>query len=66
MLRKASPLGWPNKLALMGTLGIPPREMAAVSKQEVSLSQTEEKPLWWYHKEQGVGREGGDRPEESL
>lgn len=60
MLGKASPLGQPNKLALMGTLGIPPREMAALSKQEVSLSQTED------HKEQGVGREGGDRPEESL
>lgn len=41
MLGKASPLEQPNKLALMGTLGIPPRERAAVSKQEVSLSQAE-------------------------
>lgn len=58
VLGKASPLGQPNKLALMGTLGIPPREMAAVSKQEVSLSQTEEKHLWWYHKR---SRRSGER-----
>lgn len=41
MLGKAGSLGHPNKLALMGTLGIPPRETAAVSNQEVTLSQTE-------------------------